>query len=154
MHHRWNSLLCFAVSFSAIFFLFHLNGFSQYISIQGIVKDTSGVKALPYSVAIAVKLKDSLLVKFVRSNSEGFFKVQENAVVEDLLRKLPGIKVDAKGKIFSQGKAVDQVLVDGDEFFGTDPTMATKNLSARSVESVQVYDKKNDNATENTDKET
>ncbi len=77
------------------------------------------------------------------------FKVKQNATVEDLLKKLPGIKVDADGKITSQGKAVDQVLVDGDEFFGTDPTIATRNLGANAVESVQVYDKKNENAGDN-----
>ncbi|MCW3102397.1 MAG: hypothetical protein JWO09_837 [Bacteroidetes bacterium] len=76
------------------------------------------------------------------------FKVKPNATVEDLLRKLPGIKVDAQGKITSQGKEVSQVLVDGDEFFGADPTVATKNLAANGVESVQVYEKKNENATE------
>ncbi len=75
------------------------------------------------------------------------FKVKQNATVEDLLKKLPGMKVDAAGKITAQGKAIDKVLVDGDEFFGTDPTMATKNLAANSVESVQVYEKKNDDAT-------
>ena len=66
------------------------------------------------------------------------FKVKNNAVVEDLLKKLPGIKVDKDGKIYSQGKAVDQVLVDGDEFFGSDPTIATKNLNANSVENVLI----------------
>lgn len=76
------------------------------------------------------------------------FKVKPNATVEDLLRKLPGIKVDAQGKITSQGKEVSQVLVDGDEFFGTDPTVATKNLTAKGVESVQVYEKKNENASD------
>jgi len=76
------------------------------------------------------------------------FKVKPNATVEDLLKKLPGIKVDAQGKITSQGKKVEQVLVDGDEFFGSDPTMATQNLNAKSVESVQVYEKKNENATD------
>lgn len=69
------------------------------------------------------------------------FKVKENAVVEDLLKKLPGIKVDADGKITSQGKEIGQVLVDGDEFFGSDPTIATKNLAAKGVESVQLYEK-------------
>jgi hypothetical protein len=72
------------------------------------------------------------------------FKVQANASVEDLLKKLPGVKVDAKGKITIQGKEVDQVLVDGDEFFGTDPTIATKNLNANTVETVQVFEKKNE----------
>jgi hypothetical protein len=76
------------------------------------------------------------------------FKVKPNATVEDLLKKLPGIRVDAEGKITSQGNAIDQVLVDGDEFFGPDPTVATKNLAASGLESVQVYEKKNENTTE------
>jgi len=82
------------------------------------------------------------------------FKVKPNATVEDLLKKLPGIKVDAQGKITSQGKEVTQVLVDGDEFFGSDPTVATKNLAANGVESVQVYEKKNENSTDGTDETT
>ncbi len=71
------------------------------------------------------------------------FATKPNAVVEDLLKKLPGIKVNTDGSITSQGKEISQVLVDGDEFFGADPTMATKNLAAKGVESVQVYEKKN-----------
>lgn len=74
------------------------------------------------------------------------FKTRANATVEDLLKKLPGVRVDAKGKITVEGKQVDQVLVDGDEFFGTDPTMATRNLNANTVETVQVFEKKSDNA--------
>ena len=66
------------------------------------------------------------------------FAVGQNAVVEDLLKKLPGIDVDESGNITSQGKSISQVLVDGDEFFGSDPTIATRNLGADGVESVQV----------------
>lgn len=72
------------------------------------------------------------------------FKTRPNATVEDLLKKLPGVKVDAAGKITIQGKEVDQVLVDGDEFFGSDPTIATRNLNATTVDNIQVYDKKNE----------
>ena len=79
------------------------------------------------------------------------FKVGENAVVEDLLRKLPGIRVDKDGKIKSQGKSIEKVFVDGDEFFGGDATVATKNLAANGVESVEVYEKKNENAAEGED---
>lgn len=74
------------------------------------------------------------------------FKVAENAVVEDLLKKLPGIKVEKDGSIKSQGKAIGQVLVDGDEFFGSDATIATKNLGAKGVETVEVYEKKDENS--------
>ncbi|HOZ87254.1 MAG TPA: TonB-dependent receptor, partial [Bacteroidia bacterium] len=76
------------------------------------------------------------------------FKTAPNATVEDLLKKLPGVRVDSKGKITIQGKEVDQVLVDGDEFFGSDPTVATRNLNAASIENVQVYDKKNESTAE------
>jgi hypothetical protein len=68
------------------------------------------------------------------------FQVKAGATVEDLLKRLPGFSVNAKGEITTQGKRVDKVLVDGEEFFGDDPTMATQNLSARIVDRVQVYD--------------
>lgn len=79
------------------------------------------------------------------------FKVKPNAVVEDLLKKLPGIDVSKDGSITSQGKKIERVYVDGDEFFGTDPTVATKNLAADGVESVQVYEQKNKDAGETGD---
>lgn len=198
---------------------FSINCFSQYMTISGSVQDTAARKPLLNSVAMAIRLKDSVLVAYTRSNANGdfsltnlqidtleliisnpqfgdqsfyiigsagnttfnmgtivlppknkelkevviyafkdpvyykgdtliysadSFKVKPNATVEDLLKKLPGIKVDQNGKITSQGKAVDQVLVDGDEFFGTDPTVATRNLGATTVESVQVYEKKDE----------
>lgn len=70
------------------------------------------------------------------------FKTQPNAVVEDLLKKLPGVEVDAEGGIKVQGEDVISVTVDGKEFFGKDPKMATKNLPANAVKKVQVFDKK------------
>lgn len=74
------------------------------------------------------------------------FKVHQNAVAEDLLKKLPGIEVDKDGKIKAGGEDVAKVLVDGDEFFGSDPTVATKNLGAEGIESVQVYEKEDENS--------
>ncbi len=75
------------------------------------------------------------------------FKVREGATVEDLLKKLPGLTVDSKGQITAHGQRVEKVLVDGDEFFGDDPTLATRNLQALAVKEVQVFDKKSDQAT-------
>lgn len=186
------------------------------------VKDSSGVGPIENAVVMVIRIHDSLLVKFTRTDADGMFKIdglpldtynvvithpkfndqnfiilssaenytfwfgsfslppkshtlnevvvyafkdpvyykgdtliytadsfktRPNATVEDLLKKLPGIQVDAQGKITAQGKSVDKVLVDGDEFFGTDPTIATRNLNAHTIESVQVYDKKNENST-------
>ena len=74
------------------------------------------------------------------------FKTFEGATVEDLLRKLPGVQVDRSGNIVAQGKDVDRVLVDGEEFFGDDATIATKNLNAKDVDAVKVYDAQSDDA--------
>lgn len=76
----------------------------------------------------------------------GSFKVQPNAKVEDLLKQLPGIQVDKDGKITAQGQAVNKVLVDGEEFFGDDPTLVTKNIRSDMVDKVQLYDKTSDQA--------
>ena len=75
------------------------------------------------------------------------FKVREGAAVEDMLKKLPGIQVDKDGKITAQGEKVEKVLVDGEEFFGDDPTIATKNIQADAIDKVQVFDKKSYQAT-------
>ncbi len=74
------------------------------------------------------------------------FKVQPNATVEDLLKQLPGLQVDQYGNITAQGQKVKKVLVDGEEFFGDDPTLVTRNLRADMIDKVQVYDKKSDAA--------
>ena len=74
------------------------------------------------------------------------FPTPPNAVVEELLRRLPGIEVDTDGTITAQGEEVQNVLVDGREFFGRDPRIATRNLPADAVEQVDVYDKQSDMA--------
>lgn len=70
------------------------------------------------------------------------FKVREGATVEELLKQIPGMQVNSKGEITAQGKRVDKVLVDGEEFFGEDPTIATQNIGAKAVDKVQVFDTK------------
>jgi hypothetical protein len=74
------------------------------------------------------------------------FKVRPGANVEELLRRLPGISVDKNGQITAMGERVKKVLVDGEEFFGSDPGIATKSLRADAVQEVQVFDKKSDQA--------
>lgn len=76
----------------------------------------------------------------------GSFKTQPHASVEQLLKKLPGVEVNKDGSIKAQGQDVKRVLVDGKEFFGNDPKMATKNLPADAIDKVQVYDKASDQA--------
>lgn len=75
------------------------------------------------------------------------FNIEANSKVEDLLKQLPGIQVDKDGKITAHGQTVNKVLVDGEEFFGDDPTLVTKNIRGDMVDKVQLYDKKSDQAT-------
>lgn len=74
------------------------------------------------------------------------FKTANNAMVEDLLKRLPGVEVDNNGDITAQGEQVQRVTVDGKEFFGRDPKLATRNLPADAVEKVQVVDGKSEQA--------
>lgn len=98
-------------------------------------------------VVLAAEAPPVTLINDTIQYNAGSFKVQPNASVEQLLKKLPGVKVEKDGTIKAQGEKVNRVLVDGKEFFGNDPKVATKNLPADAVDKVQVYDKQSDQAT-------
>jgi len=195
------------------------SAFSQSQTLKGTLKDTSENRSLANTVISVLTKKDSVLVKFVRADKDGNFKIQglkegsyillithpymgdyydnievkgeaptdlgnvhltpkskllsevivksgspikikgdtlvytadsfkvrPGANVEELLRRLPGITVDKNGQITAMGERVTKVLVDGEEFFGTDPGIATKSIRADAVQEVQVFDKKSDQA--------
>lgn len=202
------AILCFT--------LFLGNYSAQEIKLSGQVQDTLNDRGLEYAVVMVVRVKDSVLSKFTRTNWKGewelfvprdtfqvyvthpdfeereffvfgnantkdldfgkiilppkgeelmelvvfsnnepiyfkgdtlvmvadSFNAGANANVEDLFKKLPGFEVDNSGKIVVHGQEVNKVYVDGDEFFGSDPTVATKNLPANAIENVQVYEEK------------
>jgi len=92
--------------------------------------------------AVAIKIKGD-----TTEFNAAAYKIQPNDKVEDLLKQLQGVEVDKDGKITAQGAQVNKVLVDGEEFFGDDPTLVTKNIRADMVDKVQLYDKKSDQAT-------
>ncbi len=75
------------------------------------------------------------------------FKVKEGAVVEDLLKKLPGVEVDKDGNVKAQGKSVTRVKVNGKDFFGGDVKTATKELPSNMVDKIQIVDDYGDQAT-------
>ncbi len=70
------------------------------------------------------------------------FKTLPTALVEDLLKKFPGVEVDREGNITVNGRKVNRMLVDGKEFFGNDPKVASRNLPANLIDKVQVTDDK------------
>jgi len=74
------------------------------------------------------------------------YKVRENAPVEDLIKKLPGVDVDVNGNVTTQGKQVTKVRINGKDFMGGDVQSATKNLPADVVENIQMIDDYGDQA--------
>jgi hypothetical protein len=69
------------------------------------------------------------------------FKLDSNAVVEDLLRKIPNVTLWGDGKITVNGREVKSIMVNGKSFFGGDIKTATQNLAKNAVEKIQVYNK-------------
>jgi hypothetical protein len=72
------------------------------------------------------------------------FKTNPDATAGDLITKMPGISVDASGKTQAQGEQVQQVLVDGKPFFGTDPDAVLKNLPADAIDRVEIFDQQSE----------
>jgi hypothetical protein len=131
-------------------------GFASYAqkisSPAGNVLDLGSIRLEPAStelaaVEIAAERAPVTVKRDTIEFNAGSFKTKENAIVEDLLKKLPGVEVDTDGNITAQGEQVKRVTVDGKNFFGTDPKLATRNLPANAIDKVQVFDKKSDQAT-------
>ena len=95
--------------------------------------------------AVVVGVKSAIVVKedTIEFNADTY-KTQANAVVEDLLKRLPGVEVGTDGKITANGKEVKKILIDGKEFFSDDPTVASKNIPADMINKLQVIDRKSD----------
>lgn len=74
------------------------------------------------------------------------FKSTDNDMLEELLKKLPGIEIDSDGTITANGKTIEKIMIDGKTFFLNDPTLATKNLPAKIVDKVRVVDRKSEQA--------
>jgi outer membrane receptor protein involved in Fe transport len=113
------------------------------------VNDLGGLKMKPITkelmevVIRTAKAPLSIRGDTIEYNASSF-KVPPGSTVEDLLRRLPGIEVDAAGNIKAQGKDVKKLYVDGKSFFGDDPKSATKNLDAETISKVQVFNEKSE----------
>lgn len=98
---------------------------------------------LKETTVVGVKTEIKVKEDTIEYNADSY-KTQPNAVVEDLLKRLPGVEISADGKITSNGKEIKKILVDGKEFFSDDPTVATKNIPVDIVDKLQVVDRKSD----------
>jgi hypothetical protein len=132
-------------------------GYADYIERFNLDSIKTAVDFGNISMSLKTRLLNEVLIKGtvtaikIKGDTTEYnakaYTIQPNSKVEDLLRQLPGIQVDKDGKITAQGQTVQKVLVDGEEFFGDDPTLVTKNIRGDMVDKVQLYDKKSDQAT-------
>lgn len=72
------------------------------------------------------------------------YRTPQGAMLEELVKKLPGAEVDDDGNIKINGKDVKKIMVDGKEFFGGDVKTGLKNLPVDMIDKLKTYDKKSD----------
>jgi hypothetical protein len=112
---------------------------------KGEMLDMGSIKLNPKGtnlkeVIVNAEITPIIIKKDTIEFSAEAFKTPPNAVVEELLKRLPGVQVDIDGTITVNGKKVSKLLIDGKEFFVNDPKIATRNLDASLIDKVQVYD--------------
>lgn len=73
-------------------------------------------------------------------------KSSDNDVLEDLLKRLPGVEVSSDGTITANGKTISKIQIDGKQFFADDPSLASKNLPAKIINKVRVVEKQSEQA--------
>ncbi|WP_055436928.1 outer membrane beta-barrel protein [Lacinutrix algicola] len=104
-------------------------------------EDNNALDEVVITVSAPIQIKNDTIA--YNANS---FKVNPGDNIEGLLKKLPGIELDSDGKVLAQGEPVTRIFVDGKEFFGGDPSIVLKNLSADAISKIEVIDKKSDEA--------
>lgn len=92
------------------------------------------------------KLPEMTVIDDTVAYNADAFKLPDGSMVEDLIKKLPGIVQDDNGNFTFNGKTISQILVDGKEFFGNNRNLVLQNLPAEIVDKVKAYDRKSDMA--------
>lgn len=122
----------------------------QVIRVNKSDQDLGVLTMIPKSVNVpGVTVTESALPATQKADTTEFragaVKIGRDATAEDLVQKLPGVTVE-NGQVKAQGENVQNVLVNGRPFFGSDPTAALRNLPAEVVDRIQVYDRASDQA--------
>jgi hypothetical protein len=117
--------------------------------------DTKAVVLPPITLKPSIYMLNTVIVSAVNpiklkedtiEYNANAYKVRDNAPVEDVLKKLPGIDVDKDGNVTAQGKSVTKVRVNGKDFFNGDVKTATQNIPADIVQNIQIIDDYGDQA--------
>ena len=123
---------------------------SQEIKVEkdldlGDVKMTEDVEVLDAASVSAIG-NPIIVRKDTIEYTASSFKTSDNDMLEELLKKLPGVEVEADGTITANGETIKKITIDGKTFFLDDPQLASKNIPAKLIEKVKVVEKKSDQA--------
>ncbi len=131
-------------------FQVHLVGFKTYQKVINFQNKSMNMGTISLEnitlldeVIVNAEIPISIKKDTITYNASAF-KVSIDDTVEDLLKKLPGVEVDASGKITAHGEEVKIIYVNGKDFFSGDPAIASKNLSADAIKKVEVIDEKSE----------
>lgn len=130
-----------------------LLGYKPYekeISIEkrvdlGVIKMKEDPKLLDAASVSAVGNPIIMKKDTIEYNASSF-KISDNDMLEDLLKKLPGVEISSDGTVTANGQTISKITIDGKTFFLDDPQLATKNIPAKIVERVKVVEKRSDQA--------
>ena len=111
----------------------------------GVIRMSEDVKVLDAASVSAVG-NPIVVKKDTIEYSASSFKTSDNDMLEELLKKLPGVEVEADGSITANGETITKIMIDGKSFFLDDPQLASKNIPAKLIEKVKVVEKKSDQA--------
>ncbi|RZL50596.1 MAG: TonB-dependent receptor, partial [Pedobacter sp.] len=123
---------------------FELTSAKPTINFGSITMENTGVQL--NTVVVQGEIPPVVVKKDTLEFDAKTIKVKENAVVEDQLKKIPGVEVSKDGTITTQGETIKRVKVDGKDFMGSDPLLATRNLPADMVDKIQIIDDMSDQA--------
>jgi len=106
-----------------------------------LIREVNTLDEILISAVVPIKIKQDT----VSFNTKAF-KVRQDDNVGELIKKMPGIEIEANGTVIAQGEEVTKILVDGKEFFTNDPTIALQNLSADAIESIEIIDENSEDS--------
>lgn len=97
-------------------------------------------------VAIVAKRRAFTIKQDTVDYNVASFRDGSERKIQDLIKKLPGVEVnDKSGEIRYKGKSVETVKLDGDDLFGSNYALGTKNINVDMVEQVQAIENYSDN---------
>jgi hypothetical protein len=108
---------------------------------QNITLETGGIEL--EGVEIVREMPVSIKGDTIVYNADSFKSGTERKL-EDVLKKLPGVEVNADGEIEVEGKKVTKLMVEGKDFFDGDTKLGVKNIPADAIDKIQVLRNFND----------